>query len=99
MRKSNQIADYSVGSYRKFIEHKVESVFTYYKNMEANRSLTAANKTSIVSDWQIKQVRERTEEYLENLSIAQDFDEAMEDIENELTKTFASLRLCENKKL
>ena len=40
--------------------------------------------TPIIPDWQIKQVRERTEEYLNDPTIAQDFEEAMKEIENEL---------------
>jgi hypothetical protein len=52
--------------------------------METNTRTTIENKTSIIPDWRIKQVRERTEEYLTDPSIAQDFHEAMEEIEDEL---------------
>lgn len=37
-----------------------------------------------VPDWQINEVRERTAEYLKNPSNAQDFFEAMNEIEDEL---------------
>ncbi len=52
--------------------------------MEANRPVTTDSKASIVPDWQIKQVRDRTDEYLKDPSIAQDFNEAIKEIENEL---------------
>ncbi len=41
--------------------------------MEANKLITAENEISIVSDWQIKEVRKCAEEYLEEPSIAEDF--------------------------
>jgi hypothetical protein len=52
--------------------------------MEANRPVTTDSKAPIVPDWQIKQVRDRTDEYLKDPSIAQDFNEAIKEIENEL---------------
>lgn len=41
-------------------------------------------KNITVPEWQINEVRERTTEYLKNPSIAQNFDEAMKEIEDEL---------------
>nr|WP_315157806.1 hypothetical protein [uncultured Flavobacterium sp.] len=37
-----------------------------------------------IPEWQINEVRERTSEYLKNPSTAQDFFEAMKEIEDEL---------------
>jgi len=37
-----------------------------------------------IPDWQINEVRERTSEYLKDPSVAQDFFEAMKEIEDEL---------------
>lgn len=41
-------------------------------------------KGSTVPEWQINEVRERTADYLKNPSVAQDFLEAMKEIEDEL---------------
>jgi hypothetical protein len=46
--------------------------------------LPSVKYPSQIPDWQIKQVRERSEVYLKNPSTGLDFDEAMKDIENEL---------------
>jgi hypothetical protein len=59
-------------------------IINLFRKMETNREITTEKKTSIIPDWQIKQVRERTEEYSKNPSIAQDFHEAMKEIKDEL---------------
>ena len=44
----------------------------------------AEKKEISIPDWQINEVRERTTEYLKDPSIAQDFFEAMKEIEDDL---------------
>jgi hypothetical protein len=46
--------------------------------------LPAEKKGITIPDWQINEVRERTSEYLKDPSVAQDFFEAMKEIEDEL---------------
>lgn len=46
--------------------------------------LPSQNKEFNIPQWQMDQVRERSEEYKKNPSIGLDFDEAMKKIENEL---------------
>lgn len=46
--------------------------------------LPTEKKEFNIPSWQIEQVRERSENYLKDPSIAQDFDETITDIENEL---------------
>lgn len=46
--------------------------------------LPTEKKEIIVPEWQINEVRERTAEYLKDPSSAQDFFEAMKEIEDEL---------------
>jgi hypothetical protein len=46
--------------------------------------LPTEKKEITIPDWQINEVRERTSEYLKNPSVAQDFFEAMKEIEDEL---------------
>jgi hypothetical protein len=46
--------------------------------------LPTEKKGVTIPDWQINEVRERTTEYLKDPSIAQDFFEAMKEIEDEL---------------
>lgn len=46
--------------------------------------LPSAKKYNSIPEWQMQQVRERSEAYQNNPSSAQEFDEAIKDIENEL---------------
>jgi hypothetical protein len=46
--------------------------------------LPSQNKEFNIPQWQMDQVRERSEEYHKNPSIGLDFDKAMKNIENEL---------------
>ena len=46
--------------------------------------LPTEKKEIAVPEWQINEVRKRTAKYLKNPSAAQDFYEAMKEIENEL---------------
>lgn len=46
--------------------------------------LPSAKQYNPVPEWQMQQVRERSEAYLKNPSSAEDFDKAMKDIEDEL---------------
>jgi hypothetical protein len=46
--------------------------------------LPSQNSEYSIPQWQIDEVRERTIEYFKNPSIAQDFDDVMKDLENDL---------------
>jgi len=46
--------------------------------------LPSAKQYNPVPEWQMQQVRDRSEAYLKNPSSAEDFDKAMKDIEDEL---------------
>lgn len=46
--------------------------------------LPLAKQYNPVPEWQMQQVRERSEAYLKNPSSAEDFDKAIKDIEDEL---------------
>lgn len=46
--------------------------------------LASVKYNNTIPDWQMQQVRERSEAYLKNPSSAEDFDKAMKDIEDEL---------------
>jgi hypothetical protein len=46
----------------------------------------AENQPISIPDWQKREIQKRTEEYLKNPSIGQDFYEAMEELENELNE-------------
>lgn len=41
-------------------------------------------KAYAIPDWQMEKVRERNENYLKNPAIAEDFNQAISDIENEI---------------
>lgn len=51
----------------------------------------------IIPEWQMKEVRKRTEEYLKNTSIAEDFEVAIRDIENELQLSKCQISLLDDR--
>jgi hypothetical protein len=46
--------------------------------------LPSQNSEYSIPEWQIDEVRERTIEYFKNPSIAEDFDDVMKDLENDV---------------